>query len=125
MCFCQIGIENNEHFILHCPCHSSHRRDLLDRISNVVDVDPENLSSIDLCNLLLVVIPVSRLTLTNHHIIESTIFFYKINLAFQADLDKLSSKLSPPLTTLVSLFITLLFRKAFSFMYVPSTSLWK
>ena len=53
MCFCQTGIENNEHFLLHCPCHSSHRRDLLDRIANVADADPTNLSSTDLCNLLL------------------------------------------------------------------------
>ena len=52
MCFCQTGTENNKLFLLHCPRHSSHRRDLLDRISNVVDVDPENLSSTDLCNLL-------------------------------------------------------------------------
>ena len=52
MCFCQTGIENNEHFLLHCPRHSSHCRDLLDRISNVVDADPTNLSSTDLCNLL-------------------------------------------------------------------------
>ena len=65
MCFCQTGIENNKHFLLYCPRHSSHRRDHLDRISNVVDIDPENLFSIDLCNLLLyMVIPASRLILT-------------------------------------------------------------
>ena len=52
MSFCQAGIENNEHFLLHCPRHSSHRRDLLDCILNVVDTDPENLSSTELCNLL-------------------------------------------------------------------------
>ena len=45
MCFCQTGIETNKHFLLHCPRHGGHRRDLLDRISNIVDVDPENLSS--------------------------------------------------------------------------------
>ena len=64
MCFCLTGIENNEHFLLHCPRHSSQRRDLFDRISNVVDVDPENLSSIDLCNCYYMVIPASRLILT-------------------------------------------------------------
>ena len=53
MCLCQTGIENNEHFFLHCPRHSNYRKDLLDRISNVVDVDIGNLSSTDLCNLLL------------------------------------------------------------------------
>ena len=53
MYLCQTGIENNEHFFLHCPRHSNHRKDLLDSISNVVDVDIGNLSSTDLCNLLL------------------------------------------------------------------------
>ena len=64
MCFCLTGIESNEHFPLHWPLHSSHRGNLFDCISNVVDVDPENLSSIDLCNLLLYLIPASRLILT-------------------------------------------------------------
>ena len=50
MYLCQTGIENNEHFFLHCPRHSNYRKDLLDRISNVVDVDIGNLSSTDLCN---------------------------------------------------------------------------
>ena len=50
MCLCQTGIENNEHFFLHCPRHSNHRKDLLDRISNVVDVDIGNFSSTDLFN---------------------------------------------------------------------------
>ena len=104
MCFWQTGIENNKHFLMHCPRHSSHRSDLLDRISNVVDVDPKNLSSTDLFNLL-IVIHVSRLILTITSLKQQ--YFYEVNLVFQADLDKLSSKLSPPLTTLATLFITL------------------
>ena len=72
MCFCQTGIENNEHCLLHYPRHSSHRRDLLDRISNVVDVDLENFSSTDLCNLLLHGNSCFSVD-TNHHIIQSTI----------------------------------------------------
>ena len=80
MCFYQTGIENNE-FLLHCPRHSSHRRDLLDRISNVVDVDPQNLSSTDLCNLLLDGNSCFSVD-TNHHIIESTIFFIKSKSRF-------------------------------------------
>ena len=68
--------DNSKHFLLHCPRHSSHRRDLLDRISIVVDVHPENLSSTDLCDLLLD--GNSRFSVDiNHHIIESTIFFVK------------------------------------------------
>ena len=51
MCLCQTGIENNEHFFLHGPRHGNHRRNLLGRISNVVDIDIGNLSSTDLCDL--------------------------------------------------------------------------
>ena len=83
MCFCQTGIENNEHFLLHCPRHTSHRRDLFDRISNVVDVDPENLSSTDLCNLLLYSNSCCFSVDTNHHIIESTISFTKSTSRFK------------------------------------------
>ena len=73
---CQTLIENNEHFLLHRPRFSNHRRNPLDIVSNVVDVDSENLSSIDLCNLLLY--DNSRFSVdTNHHIIKSTIFFIK------------------------------------------------
>ena len=82
MCFCQTGIENNEHFLLHCLSHSSDRRYLLDRISNVVDVDPENLSSTDLCNLLLYGNSCFSAD-TNHHVIESTISFIKSTSRFK------------------------------------------
>ena len=80
------------------PMCFSHRRDLLDRISNVVDVDPENLSSTNLCNLLLYANSCFSAD-TNYHIIESTISFIKST----------SRKLSPPLTTLVTFFILLFF----------------
>ena len=82
MCFCKTGIENKEHFLLHCPRHSSHRRDLLDRILNVVDVDPENLFSTDLCNLLLYGNSCFWVD-TNQHIIESTISFIKSTSRFK------------------------------------------
>ena len=96
MCLCQTGIQNNEHFFLHCPLHSNHRKDLLDRISNVVDVDIGNLSSTDICNLLLC--GNSRLSFdTNRHINNN---FYKINRTFQADSGKLAGKPRSPQTTL-------------------------
>ena len=82
MCFCQTGIENNEHFLLHCPRHSSHRRDLLGRISNVVDADLTNLSSTDLCNLLIYGNYCYSVD-TNHHIIKSTISFIKSTSRFK------------------------------------------
>ena len=49
MCICQTGSEDNEHFFLPCPRDSNHRRDLLNRISD--DIDLGNLSSTVLCNL--------------------------------------------------------------------------
>ena len=36
MCLCQTGIEDNEHFLLHCPRYSIYRKDLLDHVSNMV-----------------------------------------------------------------------------------------
>ena len=37
MCLCQTGIEDNEHFLLHCPRYTIYRKDLLDRVSNIVE----------------------------------------------------------------------------------------
>ena len=72
MCLCQTGTENNEHFFLHCPHHSNHRKDLLARIPNVVDVDIGYFSSTDLCNSLLYgnshhhIFIIAQLWLTSH-----------------------------------------------------------
>ena len=38
-CSCQIGIEDKDHFLLHCPRFSSHRRHLLDLFSRSIDFD--------------------------------------------------------------------------------------
>ena len=82
MCFCQTVIEDNEHFLLHCPCYTNYRKDLLDRVSNIVHGDLDSLTSIDLCNLLLYgnsQFPFD----TNHSIIESTITFIKSSKLFE------------------------------------------
>ena len=74
MCLCQTETENNEHFFLNCPRHSNHRKSLLDRILNVVDINIGNFTSTDLCNLLLY--GNSRFSFdTSRHIIESKITF--------------------------------------------------
>ena len=52
-CLCQTGIEDNEHFLLHCPRFSTQRRDFLDLVSRSIDVDIIRLSSKELTNLLL------------------------------------------------------------------------
>ena len=49
-----------------------------DRILNVVDADPMNLSSTDLCNLLLYGNSCFSVD-TNHHIIESTISQHRVS----------------------------------------------
>ena len=64
--------------IFSCTAHAIQncRKDLLDRVSNIVDKGLESLTSIDLCNLLLYgnyKFPFD----TNHSIIESTITFIK------------------------------------------------
>ena len=55
-CLCQTGIEDNEHFLLHCPRFSLQRRPLLQLVSNPADVDIMRLSSNELTNVLLLVI---------------------------------------------------------------------
>ena len=82
MCLCQTGIEDNEHFLLHCPYYTNYRKYLLDRFSNIVDRDLDSLTSTDLCNLLQYgnsQFPFD----TNHSIIESTITFIKSTKRFE------------------------------------------
>ena len=52
-CSCQTGVEDNEHFVLHCPRFSTQRKTLLDLVSNLVGIDIMLLSSKELCTLLL------------------------------------------------------------------------
>ena len=81
MCLCQTGIENNEHFFMHCPRHNNHRRDHLGRISNVVDIDIRTFSQ---QTLQFTIIGKSRFSFdTNRHIIESTITFTKSTSRFK------------------------------------------
>ena len=82
MCLCQTGIEDNEQLLLHCPRYTNYRKDLLDRVSNIVDRDLDSLTSIDLCNLLMY--GNSELPLDmNHSIIGSTITFIKSTKRFK------------------------------------------
>ena len=76
ICLCQTGIEDNEHFLLHCPRFSSRRRVLLDLVSKSVKFDIMRLSSKELCNLLLY--GHSKCTIiTNRVIIELTLEYIK------------------------------------------------
>ena len=105
MCLCQTGIEDNEHFLLHCPRYTIYRKDLIDRVSNIVERDLDSLTSIDLCNLLLY--GNSELPLDmNHSIIESTITFIKSTKRFeQIKLNFCHNNLSPQSTVFASFLI--------------------
>ena len=52
-CLCKTGIEDNEHFLLHCLCFSSQRKGLLDLVSSLTGIEAVLLSSKELCRLLL------------------------------------------------------------------------
>ena len=76
------GIEDNEHFLLHCPRYTNYRKDLLDLLSNMIDRDLDSLTLIDIGNLLLY--GNSQFPFhTNHSIIESTITFIKSTKRFE------------------------------------------
>ena len=53
LCLCLTGIEDNEHFLLHCPRFAKQREDLLDLVSSLSDIEIMRLSSKELSNLLL------------------------------------------------------------------------
>ena len=81
-CLCQTGIQDSEHFLLHCPRFSSQRRVLLDLVSKSVNFDIMRLSSKELCNSLLY--GHSKCTIiTNRVIIESTLEYIKSSRRFK------------------------------------------
>ena len=61
VCACNSGIEDDEHFLLHCPIYDQMRNGLLGHLSDIPGLELGNLSSEALCELLLLVIPVSTI----------------------------------------------------------------
>ena len=53
MCVCDLGVESTIHYFLHCRQYSLHRRNLLDKVSDIVDNDITQLPDDHLCDLLL------------------------------------------------------------------------
>ena len=49
VCACNSGIEDNEHFLLHCPIYDQMRNGLLGHLSDIPGLELENLSSETLC----------------------------------------------------------------------------
>ena len=86
-CLCGKGIEDNEHFLLHCHRYGSSRRAFLDCVSSSVNFDNKAFSSSDLCNFLLYGDP--RLNLhINHFILESTLHFINQTKRFKKLVDE-------------------------------------
>ena len=81
-CLCQTGIEDNEHFPLHCPRFSFQRRSLLQLVFNSADVDIMRLSSNELTNVLLDGHP-EFTVLMNKSIIEATLKYIKSTRRFK------------------------------------------
>ena len=75
-CLCLTGIDDNEHSLLHCRRFATQRRDLLDLVSSLSNVEIVRLSSKESSNLLLYGHPNFTLV-TNRAIVESTVKFNK------------------------------------------------
>ena len=83
-CLCFTGIEDNEHFLLHCSRFATQRGDLLDLVSSLSNVEIMRLSSKELSDLLLYGHPNFTLV-TNRAIVESTIKFIKSTRRFKTN----------------------------------------
>ena len=70
-CLCLTGIDDNEHFVLHCPCFAMQHKDL-DLVSSLSNIEIMCLSSKDLSKLLLYGHPNFTLVI-NRVIVESPI----------------------------------------------------
>ena len=74
ICTCNTGIEDNEHFLLHCPLYDQMRNDLFDQLSEIPGLELDNLNSEALCELLLFGNPRFN-NIANKLILEATISF--------------------------------------------------
>ena len=74
LCLWGNGEENDEHFLLYCPRYVNQRKDYLDEVSNLVGSGIFELTSNDLCTLLLCGNEQFD-TVTNRAINEATVQF--------------------------------------------------
>ena len=81
-CSCQTGVEDNEHFVLHCPRFSTQRKTLLDLVSNLVGIIMRLLSKESVCTLLLYGNNDFSF-LVNRGVIEETIKYIKNRKCFK------------------------------------------
>ena len=81
-CLRKTGIEDNEHFLLHCPRFCSQRKGLLDLVSSLTGIEAMRLSSKELCRLLLYARS-DLSVIVNRGIIEETIKFIRSTGRFE------------------------------------------
>ena len=79
MCLCENGVEDNEHFLLHCQQFSIRPTSYLDNVSHLIKRSTTTLSDSLLCNILLFGDNQFN-DIINKHILESAVDFVKEKL---------------------------------------------
>lgn len=80
-CACGEAVEDNEHFLLHCPRFDTMRRDLLGQLSDIPGIDITSMDSKSLCQLLL--FGSNNLTVVaNRIILEASMAYLKATKRF-------------------------------------------
>ena len=98
LCLCQTGIEDNEHYFLHCPRFAHQRKIMLDLVCRITNINIMRQSSKELCNLLLYGDSNSNVMI-NRVILEATLKYMK-NSRRSERTQKVSMKISTfPITT--------------------------
>ena len=76
MCVCNTGIEDNTHFLLHCPLFDVVRNDLLGQLSCLPELDLSNINPQALLYLILYGSPALNES-ENQRILEASIAYIK------------------------------------------------
>ena len=76
MCVCNTGIEDNTHFLLHCPLFDVFRNDLLGQLSCLPELDLSNINPQALSYLILYDSPTLNESV-NRRILEASIAYIK------------------------------------------------
>ena len=81
LCLCQTGIDDNEHYFLHCPRFAHQRKIMLDLVCRITNINIMRQSSKELCNLLLYGDSNSNVMI-NRVILEATLKYIKNSRRF-------------------------------------------
>ena len=80
-CACGEAIEDDKHFLLHCPLYEPMRRNLLGQLSDIPGINITSFNTESLCELLLYGSP-NLCVVTNRIILEATIDYIKTTKRF-------------------------------------------